>query len=311
LQPFNYWHAAELTAFETLRDRALAYGIFGGTPRYLAAVHPEDPLDANVTRLLLAPGGEVRMLVETALDQEEGLRDISKYRAILRAVAGGSTKRNDIAQRTGLSNDAALRDKLTRLIELGYLDIRRNIDEKPNRAVRYGIADPAFRFHQRFVEPATSMLERYPADSVWTQSVLPELNTYMGIEFERIAVQAYDRRRGDLDLPLVKEWGRWEGLDRDRHPLEIDLVARLANGGVLTGAVKWNQTPIAQDVHRAHLEMLQRAAAAGHRWAHEALEPGARITYIAAGGFADDFMEAVNGSTHRVMCWSLDDLYLP
>jgi len=309
LQPFGYWHTAEMARFDTLRDRALTYGIFGGTPRYLAALDAEVPLADNVMRLLLDPSGEVRLLIETALDQEEGLRDVSKYRAILQAVASGCTERNDIAGHTGLGNDRALRDKLERLAALGYIETRQNIDARPNAAVRYGIADAAFRFHQRFVEPNRSLLEQYPAEAVWTESVAPHLDPYMGHEFERIVTQAYPRKAGALGLPMVAEWGRWEGVDRVRLSLEIDIVARLAGGGILTGAIKWNRTPVDASVHWNHLDMLQRAATAGRKWAHQALEADAPLLYVAAGGFAEGFREAVGASDHPATCWMLEDLY--
>lgn len=179
LKPFTYWHAAELAPFAAHRDRALLFGIFGGTPRHLAAMDPARPLRANVESLLLSPRGEVRLLVETALDQEEGLRDVGRYRAILRAVAAGGTVRNEIAQRTGLPNDNALRVSLSTLIELGYLEERRNVDARTNEPVRYAIADPAFLFYHRFVLPNASVLERYPAQEVWTSAVAPSLDAYM------------------------------------------------------------------------------------------------------------------------------------
>ncbi|HEX8690802.1 MAG TPA: ATP-binding protein [Longimicrobium sp.] len=311
LLPFTYWHAAELAPFTEPRERALAYGVFGGTPRYLAALDPALGFAENATRLLLAQNGEVRLLVETALDQEEGLRDVSKYRAVLRAVAGGCTARNEIAQRAGLPNDAALRDKLARLIELGYLEVRANVDARPNEAVRYRVADPAFRFHQRFVEPNASMLERYPAEQVWESAVAPHLDGYMGHEFERIAAQAYDRLQSARGLPMVREWGRWEGVDRERRPLEIDLIGFLAGGGVLTGSVKWDRAAVGPKVHRDHIDMLQRAAAAGRRWAHAALDPSAPLFYVAANGFTPGFLKAAQDSGHPLICWSLHDLYSP
>ncbi len=131
----------------------------------------------------------------------------------------------------------------------------------------------------------------------------------MGHEFERIAVQGYDRRCVAMNLPLVKEWVRWEGIDRERRSLEIDIVALLSTGGMMTGAVKWNRTPIDASVHRNHLIMLQRAADAGHRWAHEGLMPEATIFYVAAGGVAHDFIEAVESGNHRVIYSTLNDLY--
>ena len=309
LRPFGYWHAAEMAPFADLRERALAYGVFGGTPRYLEKVDAGRPLAENVTRLVLDPTGEVRLLVETALEQEEGLRDVSKYRALLQAVAGGQTTRNEIAQRAGLPNDGNLRDKLDRLVELGYLETRRNVDAAANAPVRYGVADAAFRFHQRFVEPNRSALERVRPNTVWDEAVAPALDRYMGHEFERIAVEAYDRRTVALGLPLVAEWGRWEGTDRGRRPVELDVVARLLGGGVLTGEVKWNRGPVGPAVHEAHVDKLRRMAASGRAWAHEALEPGAPLLYVAAGGFAAGFREAAEADGHTVTCWSLEDVY--
>ncbi|MEM1128121.1 MAG: ATP-binding protein [Bacteroidota bacterium] len=309
LQPFDYWDAGTMVPYADPRDRALTYGLFGGTPRYLAALNPEAPLAANAQRLLLARSGEVRLLIETALDQEEGLRDVQTYNALLRAVASGCTERNDIAQRVGVSNDQGLRDKLGRLVRLGYLEARTNIDARRNAPVRYAMADAAFRFHQRFVEPATSMLERYAPARVWDERVAPHLDVYMGLEFECIAREGYDRHADQHGLPLVDTWGRWEGVDRAQASIEIDLVAHLSGGRVLTGAVKWNRTPIGAEVHYRHLDMLRRAADAGQRWAHQALEPNAPLYYAAAGGFAPDFERIAASSGHPVLCWSLADLY--
>lgn len=309
LDPFTYWFAAELASFTSVRDRARTYGIFGGTPRYLAAIDTRRSLAENAADLLLSPRGEVRMLVETALDQEEGLRDVSKYRAILRAVADGCTDRNEIAQRAGLSNDHGLREKLASLIQLGYLEERRNVDAKPNEAVRYQVADAAFRFYHRFVAPNVSLLERYPAAQVWETSVAPHLDSHMGLELERIATQAYDRRAPSAGLPLVQRWGRWEGTDRLRRPLEIDIVAELADGRWMTGAVKWDRAPVGARVHHDHLEMLRRAADAGRAWAHAALKEDAPLYYVAAGGFSPAFRAAVAASGRRAVLWTLEELY--
>lgn len=309
LEPFTYSFAGELAPFKSLRDRALAYGLFGGTPRYLAAIDARRSLAANATDLLLSPRGEVRLLVDTALDQEDGLRDVPKYRAILRAIADCCTERNEIAQRAGLANDHGLREKLATLIALGYLEERRNVDAKSNEAVRYQIADAAFRFYHRFEAPNASQLERYPASQVWTSAVAPHVDAYMGLELERIAAQAYDRRVPGLGLPIVQQWGRWEGVDRLRRSLEIDLVAELTDGRWLSGAVKWDRAPIGPGVHHDHLEMLRRAADAGRAWAHAALAPDAPLYYVAAGGFSDAFRAAVATSERTAILWSLEDVY--
>lgn len=309
LEPFNYWFAGKMAQFTSPADRSRAYGVFGGTPRFLGALDPQDGFANNVSRLMLSPRGEVRQLVETALDQEEGLRDISSYKAILRAVATGRTQRNEIAQRSGLANDTGLRSRLEKLVELGYLAERSNIQAKSNEPRRYRISDPAFRFHQRFVESNLSLLDRADPLEVWRKVVEEQMPKYMGLEFETVAVQAYDRLRDSQGLPLVSEWGRWEGRDRASRSFEVDLVAPLASGGILTGAVKWNKEPVSVALHYRHIDMLERAAHAGQKWAHLALEETSLIYYVAAAGFEEGFAEKARASHQTVICWSLEDIY--
>lgn len=309
LEPFDYWHASAMTPFDAVRERVQAYATFGGTPRYLAAVDTTTSLAQNVARLSLSPRGEVRNLVETSLDQEEGLRDVAKYRAVVRAVAMGQTRRNEIAQRTGLANDTGLRDKIARLLDLGYLTTRANVDDHPNAPVAYTVADPAVRFHQRFVEPNLARLEREDPLEFWASHVEPRFASFVGIEFERVAVQGYERLRTRRDYPLVERWGRWEGRDQHRASLEIDIVAPLVDGRVMSGAVKWNVEPVGVAVHFHHLAMLERAAAAGRSWAHAARAPDAPLLYVAAGGFEPGFGEIAGRDGSTVFMLRLDDLY--
>ncbi|HYT70113.1 MAG TPA: ATP-binding protein, partial [Gemmatimonadales bacterium] len=309
LRPFDYWHAGQLAAFRKLRDRAYAYGVFGGTPAYLAAARPAQSVAANGARLMLAPRGEVRELVETALLQEQGLRDIPKYAGILRAVAGGHTELNAIAQAAGLPLDTSLRDKVERLIGLGYVRATRNFGVKRTAPFRYYLADPAFRFYYQFVAPHEAALERSDAARFWRERVASALDTYMGGVFERMAEQAYTRLRDRHGLPLVGEWGRWEGKDRAGEQIEIDVVCELADGRVMTGAVKWNRRPVGVDLHERHVAMLERLAASGIKWAHGARAKTAPLIYVAAGGFARDFAGTVRKSRKDVFLWSLEDLY--
>ena len=308
LEPFDYWHANEMAPFDALRDRARLYGVLGGMPRYLAAIDPTESLEQNITRLMLAPQGEIRLLLETALEQEDGLRDVAGYNAVLRAVATGATLQNEIAGRAGLKNDSALRAKLDRLTQLGYVSSHRNIGAAPNAPYRYRLNDPALRFHQRFVQPNTSILEREPPQDVWN-ALRHQLPAYMGLEFEQIARQAYGRLRRARNLPMLQEWGNYEGQDRNSRSLEIDVVAPVLGGGMLTGAIKWTREPMNPSVHYLHVDMLRRAADAGQRWAHEALKSASPLLYVSAAGFTDDFGSSAAQSGQPITMLSLADLY--
>ncbi len=311
LRPFDYWHAAQMASFRSLRDRARTYGVFGGTPRYLTSIRPARALAANATTLMLAPRGEVRGLVETAILQEQGLRDVQKYQAILRAIGAGSTALNEIGQRAGLPGDTTLRDKIERLVGLGYVAQERNIGAGSTVPFRYRIADPAFAFYYEFVAPHEAALERSDPARFWRQVVAPRLDEYMGHAFERIAAEAYARREQRLRLPIPREWGRWEGADREGKSLEIDIVAPLTDGRVLSGGVKWNKRALDRRWHLHHLDMLDRLSHAGVKWAHAARRPDSPLLYVAAGGFTRDFVSAARASRDQVYLWTLADLYKP
>lgn len=165
------------------------------------------------------------------------------------------------------------------------------------------------RFHHRFVEPHLALLDREDPRDVWFARVAPRFAGFVGLEFERVATQAYDRLRRTRSYPMVEHWGRWEGRDRDGVSLEIDIVAPLEDGRVMTGAVKWNERPIDLAVHIRHMTMLERAAAAGRAWAHAALRPDAPLLYVAAGGFDDGFGAAAADGGRPVITLDLDDMF--
>jgi AAA+ ATPase superfamily predicted ATPase len=309
LEPFDYWDAARLARFRDLRDRAAAYGIYGGTPRYLVTIDPTDSLASNVVRDVLAPSGAVRTQVETLIEQEQGLRDIAAYKAILGAVGEGHTDRNAVAQRTGLTNDRALITKLDALHELGFVALRRNFEPSGKDPVRYAILDPALRYYYHTVVRQRNALQTNPPRRVWEETLARELDGYMGLAFEDMARQGYIRLTERLRLPLVAEWGRWEGADRDRQSVEIDVVARLTEGAMLTGAVKWNRARVGLEVHAAHVGALKRLAHAGRKWAHEALDPASPLLYVAASGFAPGFVHRAERDGQRVIALTLRQLY--
>lgn len=309
LHPFDYRDAGRMVPYPDLRSRAYVYGVFGGVPHYLSAVDAARPLDRNIADRMLSPRGEVRSQIETAILQEQGLREVPKYRAILRAIGAGRTELNDIAGRAGLPNDTSLRRMVDRLVTLAYVKKQRNLGARRTDPFRYHLADPAFRFYHEFVAPYESTLEIHDPLRVWQELLGERLDGYMGRVFETMIPQAYRRRQGTDGLPLVGEWGRWEGVDVDGRSLEVDLAVRLAGGGILTGEVKWNRRAVGPRVHLEHLSTLDRLARSGVGWAHQARDDESPLLYVAAGGFSDDFASVARSTRGEVYLWSLEEFY--
>ncbi len=137
------------------------YCVFGGTPRYLASITTRHSLVDNIVTLCLTREGTVRQLVETALVQEQGLRDHATYNALLRAIGAGNTELNRIQKDAaiGTADLTATRDKLERLIALGYVCKERNFAAKNTQPYRYCLADPALAFYFTFVTRHQGILE--------------------------------------------------------------------------------------------------------------------------------------------------------
>jgi hypothetical protein len=210
---------------------------------------------------------------------------------------------------TGLAPTFAFRTRLEKLVELGLIEATRNFGASAPEPYRYRVSDPALRFYYSIVAKYRSELELDDPMEIWRKHIVEELDTYMGLIFERVAQQAYVRMRPRLELPIAREWGRWEGLDRDRRQTEIDIVARRTDGAMLTGAVKWNTKPVGSALHDKHLDMLTRLSQSGYSWAREALAPGAMFLYVAANGFAPGFLPHAEGAGVRVITWNLGALF--
>lgn len=310
LRAFDYWNASQMTPNRPRREQAYIYGIFGGTPRYLAAIEEGESLGEAVVRTLLSPRGEVHLQLENLIAQERGIREPAIYRSVLAAVASGRTDTNEVAQGAGLGDHpATARRALETLESLGLIVRERNFDAGRRAVWKNRIADNAVGFWYRFVEPNRSQLEIGDPTRVWEARVAPFLDDYMGKAFEGVAGEAFVRHHEHWGFAAPVEWSRWEGQDRNRRSIELDIVARLDDGRLLTGEVKWSSQPIDYDVHLHLARNLEDLANSGHKWAHDALDPdgSAGHVYVSAAGFTDHFVQ--RAEEEAIVLLTLDDLF--
>ncbi len=305
LHAFDYFDAARMAPWLGPRDRCLLYGICGGTPRYLAALVEGEDLADGVTRTFVSPHGEVHLQMLTLIEQEKGIRQPAEYRAVLSAVAAGATQLNEIAGATHLE-EHVVRRALAVLGDLGVVDARRNHGAGAKAPYRHRIVDNAVAFWHHFLVPSRSRLATDEPAEVWRARVAPFLDTYMGRPFEAVVRQAYLRHHARWGLPQAREWGQWEGRDRERESVEVDIAARLDDGRLLTGEIKWSSSPHGAGLHSGVLGKLARLAAAGQAWAHDADD--AVFLYASAAGFTAE-MQALAAADSRIRLVTLEDLY--
>lgn len=306
LTPFDYYDAAAMLSNRSPRDAALLYGALGGLPRNLATVLPDETVANALTRVMVRPGGEVHVQIANLITQEQGIRSPAEYQAVLAAVARGEPLINEIAQETGLDNPA-VRRILDALEGLGLVRRERNFAAPDNAPYWHRIADHGVGFWYTFVDANRSRLAWEGAsDAVWDERIAPFLDTYMGKVFETMCPDAYRRFHTRWGLPAAREWTRWEGHDRNRRAIEIDLVARLDDGRILTGEVKWSSRPVGAAIHRDLTRDLEDLGNSGHGWARAAIN-GPRL-YVSAAGFTEQFRAHADEQGDLYLI-SLADLY--
>ncbi|MCY3635503.1 MAG: ATP-binding protein [bacterium] len=310
LEPFDYYNAGQMVSRYEPRDRVRAYAAFGGLPANLAVVDDTRPVGENIAALLLSPHGVVRTRMATEIDQEEGLRNTSRYRAVLASVGLGSRTFGEIAAKMGQGVDTALRRVVDQLEDMSYLVREVNFGASPQRGVRYRLADPAARFHYGIGLPNESAVAVLGPEAAWRVRIEPEVfPTYVGQHaFEDVARQACRRWGPARGLPAVDEWGKWTGRDRSRHEVEVELVGRSINGEMVTGSVKFRTRPADAKTYLDHVAALERLAESGHGWAQETLALDSPFWFVSPAGYAPSFHEVADPA-REVICWTMDDLY--
>jgi hypothetical protein len=245
LQPFPF---AELKGFLpkwTADDLIRAYAVFGGVPYYLEALDPAATLSQSIERHVLAPDGLLRQEPRFLFAQHSDLREDSVYFSILRAIAAGRTRRNEIAARVGRSDSATgqLLDRLTEMGLVGRVHPITVANPDRTRMVRFAINDPFLRFWFTFVHPYESRLHsRADARRHLKGLVLPSLDGFVSRPAFEHVCQSWLRDRTETAAV-----GWWWGNVRETTEAgprnvqrELDVVAVDHQGAVVAlGSCKW------------------------------------------------------------------------
>ena len=238
MNEMGFYDAARFFPGYSEKDKVLAYAVLGGIPHYLKQFSPELSVEENIKRNILTKGSVLYSEVEFLLHQE--LRETPIYNSIIEAVALGSTKLNDISQKSLVENTSKTSVYLKNLIGLGIVEREFSIDagtkEKANtnRGI-YRLTDNFFRFWYAFGFANLSQLEDGDVDGVYEYLVDPALHKFASLAFEDICREFVRELQKKNVLPFrYTKMGRWMGkttvLDKNTESglriaeTEIDLL---------------------------------------------------------------------------------------
>ncbi|MCL1982518.1 MAG: ATP-binding protein [Clostridiales bacterium] len=254
LRPFNFFEAARFHENYNAYDNAVLYGITGGIPHYLSQFDSRKSLEQNIIDNFFDPASYLFEEPSNLLKQE--LREPQVYNGIISAIAGGSSRLNEIATKTSLET-AACSKYLASLISLGIVKKELPIQGTNAKKTIYRLADNMFRFWYRFVPQYISQIQSHAGKKVY-DSVAPHISTYMGEVFEDICKQYLWRENLAERLPFYfRDAGRWWGTNpRKKQEEEIDIIA-IDDSQAIFCECKWRNEAVGRTVLDGLIEKSQ------------------------------------------------------
>ena len=146
---------------------------------------------------------------------KQELREPAIYNAIIKAIAEGASRLNDITTKVGEENSVVAK-YLKTLIDLGIVKKETPITEKPGKKTIYLLADNFFRFWYRFVPVNASAIDSGRIAKTYPHAVKQYFPDYMGLIFEKMCQDYLLYYANDLPIEL-SEIGQWWGTDPQKR----------------------------------------------------------------------------------------------
>ena len=237
LQPFDFEETCRYFGNFSTEEKALAYGIVGGTPQYLLQMNDRLSIEDNVKNTYLNPTSSLYEEPTNLLKQE--VREPAIYTAIITAIATGASRMSEISSKVGEDTNVCS-TYLKNLVALGIVQKETPYGEKASKKSIYSIDDNMFRFWYRFVPENASMIARGAADLVYKR-IEPHLPEYMGKVFEEICKQYLWKLLLSGKSPVeFTSLGRWWGNDPiHKCQAEIDIMGEQDKDTALFAECKW------------------------------------------------------------------------
>lgn len=249
LSPLDLPSSAQFFPAYSHEHQFLVWAILGGMPYYLNMFNEQQSLFSNISRQILNPQtgtlfNEPRMLLM------EELREPRNYFSILRAIAHGNTRLNEISNSSGIGEVTHTARYLDILQQMRLITRRIPATEtQPEKSKKgiYQINDHFLRFWFRYVHPNHASLDLGLAEVVLNKRIYPDLDRYAATAFEEAAQLHVAKIASKDQLSFLPERiGGWWSRDNEIDVLAISFTDKIA----LIGECKWSINPVGENIYK-------------------------------------------------------------
>lgn len=294
LLPLDFLSASKFFISYSPERRVETYSTLGGVPEYLLKFNQNIGLFDNIQEKILMKGeflyDEVRFLLT------EELREPKNYFAVLKSIAFGNTKLNEIFQHSGLTSRNVTSKYLDVLQELKVVEKRIPVTaEKPHKSRKgiYRINDNFIRFWFRYLFPNRSYLEDGEEQIVMKQ-IKMSFAIFVSRTFEDICIQFLKKKRNSKKALSFERIGGWWSKNE-----EIDIVAlNPEEESALFAEVKWRSRQVGINI----LEQLRKKSEIVMK--KKQLKKAYYALFSKSG-----FTDKLKCSAKDIMLFKLDDMF--
>jgi len=300
LRPMDLASSALFFPNYSPEEKFLAWAILGGMPYYLRTFQDKQSISANIFQHILDEKSGT-LFNEPRLLLMEELREPRNYFSVLRAIAQGRTRMNEIAQSAGIGEVTTVVRYLDILQQMRLITRRVPATEtRPEKSKKgiYQIDDHFLRFWFRYVHPNQSSLDLGLADTILQQRIMPDLDHFVATTFEEAAIHFTGQlaQTGKLSF-LPERIGGWWNKDAEIDVLAVNLSEKMA----LLGECKWNLHPVGIGVLN---ELNQKAQVLKKEHAIQEMQ----FVIFARRGFTPELQEIAN--REGVSLYMVDELVI-
>ena len=240
LLPFDYKNVARMLQMNICEKLIQFIGVFGSVPAYIERANSKKSVWWNIEEQIFPGDRFLHNEVMFLLMQE--LRSPKNYFAILRSIALGNTKINDIVQSTQLER-GVVGKYLDNLIELRIVERRIPATENPLKSRKgiYIINDNYFRFWFRYIYPYLTYIEEGRKYTVMEKIKL-DFRTYLGYIFEEVCREFLKLNSHHIPFEYDRMGSWWDKNE------EIDILAYNNKGDKLLGECKFSNKKVGTDI---------------------------------------------------------------
>lgn len=195
------------------------YAFFGGVPAYAERASKYQDAESSLFDMVLNPDGNLYQEPDFLVNEE--LREPAVYFSILRSLAFGQTKPNQISQDAGVRH-SGINKYLDTLKKMHLIEKRIPITEKnPERSTKglYFIRDQFLKFWFRYIFPNKSIIELGNGKKLFEKHIKADLSILFGHVYEDICFQRIQNNQALLEFEVYNAGPYWE------KNFEIDIIA--------------------------------------------------------------------------------------